>query len=102
MFIIKKILFIYLLAVILILPTFAYALVNSIQSLSIAIANVFWIVFTAIAVIMFVISGILFLTAMGDAEKIKTARLSFIWGVVGVIVGIVAYSIINIMTSVLS
>lgn len=58
-----------------------------------------WIVFTAVAVIMFVVAGILFLTAHGEPEKIKTARSAVIWGVAGVIVGIAAFSIIGIVGS---
>ena len=61
------------------------------------IANGLWIIFTAIIVICFLISGISFLTAQGDAEKLKTARSSFIWGVVGVVVGILAFSIYTII-----
>ena len=56
-----------------------------------------WIVFAAVAVICFLVSGIMFLTAEGDAAKIKTARSSFIWGIAGVVVGIISYSIISIV-----
>jgi len=56
-----------------------------------------WIIFCAIVVICFVVSGVLFLSAQGDPEKVKTARSAFIWGVAGVIVGIIAYSITTIM-----
>lgn len=64
-----------------------------------AIEKALWIVFEAIAVVCFVIAGILFLTAQGEPEKLKTARAAFIWGVVGVVVGIVAYSITEIITA---
>ncbi|OGZ78142.1 MAG: hypothetical protein A2358_02215 [Candidatus Staskawiczbacteria bacterium RIFOXYB1_FULL_37_44] len=59
-----------------------------------------WIIFAAFAVIMFVYSGIIFLTAQGDPSKISTARQAFLWGVVGVIVGIIAYSIITVVGSI--
>ncbi len=65
------------------------------------IANTAWIVFTIIAVVMFVAAGVLFITAQGDAEKVKTARNAFIWGVVGVLVAIIAFTIITIVSSVL-
>jgi FtsH-binding integral membrane protein len=65
------------------------------------ILNSLWIIFTAIAVIMFVIAGITFLTANGSPEKLTQARSALIWGVVGVVVGIVAYSIITIVSSIL-
>ena len=64
------------------------------------IANATWIIFTVIATIMIVVAGILFLTAGGAPEKIATARNAFIWGVVGVVVGIVAYGIIRFATSI--
>jgi uncharacterized membrane protein YjfL (UPF0719 family) len=46
---------------------------------------------------MLVIAGMLFLSARGDAEKIKTAKGAFLWGVVGIVVAILAYSMINIL-----
>lgn len=62
------------------------------------IETAIWVVFGGIAVICFVIAGILFLTAMGNPEKLKIARDSLWWGVAGVIVGILAYSIVAIIT----
>jgi hypothetical protein len=61
------------------------------------IANAVWIVFTIIAVICFVIAGILFLTAQGNPEKIQAARSAFLWGIVGVVVGILAFTIITVV-----
>jgi len=61
-----------------------------------------WYVFAAIAVIMFVYAGVTFLTAGGAPEKIATARSAAIWGVVGVIVMILAYAIFNIATKLIS
>jgi hypothetical protein len=66
------------------------------------ILNNLWIIFTAIAVIMFVIAGILFLTASGAPEKLTQARSALIWGVVGIVVAIIAYSIIAIISSLLT
>jgi len=60
------------------------------------------LIFGAIAVICFVMSGILFLTAQGAPEKLTTARSALMWGVVGVIVGIVAFSIIAVVGSFIS
>lgn len=59
-----------------------------------------WIVFAGIAVICFLIAGILFLTAGGAPEKIQAARSAFLWGVAGVVVGIIAYSVIAIVGSI--
>ncbi|MEI7425092.1 MAG: hypothetical protein WCK10_03175 [Candidatus Staskawiczbacteria bacterium] len=70
----------------------------SLNTLGSSIETAIWVVFTCIVVVCFVVAGILFLTAMGDAEKVKTARSAFIWGVVGIVVGIVAYSAVRIIT----
>ena len=95
----KKIVFLILVSV-LILPVTALAAVDSIQSLMAAIVNIaLWVVFGGIVIICFIYSAILFLTSGGQPEKIKTAKASFLWGVVGVVVGIIAYSIINIVES---
>ncbi|MFA6190395.1 MAG: hypothetical protein WC711_02680 [Candidatus Staskawiczbacteria bacterium] len=56
-----------------------------------------WMVFGAIAVIMFIVAGILFLTAQGQPEKVQAARSALIWGIAGVVVGILAFSILNII-----
>lgn len=71
---------------------------SSIQSIGVSIANAVWIIFTVVAVVSFLIAGILFLTSYGDPQKIKMAKDAALWGVAGVIVGLLAYSIITITT----
>lgn len=61
------------------------------------ILDVVWIVFTGLAVILFVFAGIMFLTAQGDPTKLTTAKNAFLWGVVGVVVAILAFSIVAII-----
>jgi hypothetical protein len=65
------------------------------------IANASWIVFTIIAVVMFVFAGVRFLTAGGEPEKVAQARGAFMWGVAGIVVGILAFTIITVVTSVI-
>ncbi len=77
------------------------ASVSSMQDIINRIINGTWVIFGGIAVIAFLIAGILFLTAGGDPEKIGKARMAFLWGVAGVIVGIIAYSIISIVGSII-
>lgn len=67
--------------------------ISSLDQLVNAIKRPIWIVFGLIALIAFVVAGILFLSAGGDPEKVKTARAAFLWGIVGIVVGIVAFSI---------
>ena len=71
--------------------------INSIQSLINSIQSLMWMAFGGIAVIMFVIAGIKFLTAGGEPEKVQEARGAFMWGVIGIVVGIVAYSIVAVV-----
>lgn len=48
-----------------------------------------------LAVIAFVISGILYLTAAGDDDKIEKAKTTMIYAIVGVIVALMGLIIIN-------
>ncbi|OGZ85050.1 MAG: hypothetical protein A2401_03005 [Candidatus Staskawiczbacteria bacterium RIFOXYC1_FULL_38_18] len=89
-----------------ILPVVALAQIGSsapsnfspnLTSLGQTIVNQLWIIFTIIAVIMFVIAGILFLTSQGDPEKVTKARQAFLWGVAGIIVGVLAYTIVALV-----
>jgi len=73
--------------------------IGSLQQIIEAIERAMGMIFGAIAVIAFLTAGILFLTAAGDPEKIQTARTAFIWGIAGVVVGIIAFSIIAIVAS---
>ena len=73
--------------------------VSDINQLVVAIQNISATVFGAIAVVMFVIAGIMFLTAQGNPEKVQAARSAFLWGIAGVVVGIIAFSIIAIVRS---
>ncbi len=73
----------------------------SITSIGQAIANATWVVFTVIAIISFVIAGILFLTAAGEGEKLRQARMATLWGVAGVIVAIMAFGIVNFVEGLL-
>ncbi|MBU3934456.1 pilin [Patescibacteria group bacterium] len=73
----------------------------TLDSLIHSIQDATWKVFGLIALIMFVVAGVLFLTAGGDPEKVGKARQAFLWGVAGVIVGILAYSIITFVTALL-
>ena len=68
--------------------------ISSLQQLIHSLENAAGLVFGAIAVIMFIMAGVLFLTAQGAPEKVQQARQAFLWGVAGVIVGILAFSII--------
>ena len=59
-------------------------------------------IFGFIAIIGFVISGIMYLTAAGDDGRIKTAKTAMTWSIVGVIVALVGYVVVTTVDSWLS
>lgn len=67
-----------------------------------AILTPIWQVFIGLAVVMFLVAGILFMTAQGAPEKVATARSAALWAIVGMVVGVVAFSITSIVTSVVA
>ena len=69
---------------------------NAVKTVMTAIFTPIWQLCAGLAVIMFVFAGILFLTSMGDPSKITTARNAVIWGVIGIIVAIFAFSIVGL------
>lgn len=65
-----------------------------IPGLLMTILTVMWPVVVTVVVIFFVLAGFKFLTAQGNPEELKIARRFLIWGVVGVIVIILSFSIL--------
>lgn len=59
------------------------------------IVNVMLYVLGAIAVIMIVIGGIRYATSGGDSSSIKGAKDTILYAVIGLIVAILAYAIVN-------
>lgn len=101
----KKIVVSLLLLSALVLPVVAMAIppqpnegdVTSIDAFYDIVAKAAWIVFAIIALVMFIVAGIKFLTAGGDPTKVAEARMAFLWGVAGVVVAIIAFSIVSIV-----
>ena len=58
---------------------------------------VVWPVFVGASIIMLIYAGFLFVTANGDPGKIKSAREVVMWAVIGIIVGILAFSAVGIV-----
>ena len=54
-----------------------------------------WPIVVAAVIITFMMAGFIYLTAQGEPSKISTANKAVAWGVVGVIIIIVAFSIIS-------
>lgn len=62
-----------------------------------AILVLTWQVFVGIAVVMFIVAGVSFLTAKGDPESVGKARMFVIYGSVGIVVAILAFSVAAIL-----
>ena len=66
--------------------------------LQITVNNVLSVVFTlvgVIAVIMIVVGGVYYVTSNGDAEKIKKGKSTIMYGIIGLIVSLLAFAIVT-------
>lgn len=69
------------------------------------LANLFsWLmgIFTTLAIVAFVISGIQYVTSAGDEHQIQTAKRNAQWSIVGVLVGLSGFVIIQAVARALS
>ncbi|MEK7124755.1 MAG: hypothetical protein AAB877_03715 [Patescibacteria group bacterium] len=69
----------------------------SLQALILKILDITWWIFVGIAVIMFIVAGVSFLTARGEPEAVGKARQFVIYGAVGIVVAVLAFSITLIL-----
>lgn len=63
------------------------------------IVNVMLFILGAIAVIMIIVGGIRYTTSNGDAQQTKGAKDTILYAVVGLVVAILAYAIVNFVIS---
>lgn len=95
----KKILSILILIGILVLPVTALA--GELDDIVWGIADAIELIFFGLVVVMFIYAGIMFLTAAGNPEKLAKAKQAIFWGVIGTIVGILAWSVERIVQDVM-
>ena len=69
----------------------------NLQTMILVILDIVWWVFVGIAVVMFIIAGVAFLTARGNPEAVATARNFVIYGAVGIVVAVLAFSVTLIL-----
>jgi len=67
------------------------------QGLMEGLMNALWTIFAGVAVMAFVYAGILFLTASGDPEKLGQAKQAAVFGIAGIVVAIMGYSITSLV-----
>lgn len=63
------------------------------------IINVAVAVIGIIAVIMIIIGGYQYATSVGDAGKVKNAKNTIMYGIIGLIIALMAYAIVNFVLS---
>lgn len=69
------------------------------------ITNLFvWLmgIFVTLAIIAFIISGIMYLTAYGDNAQMESAKKNAKWAVMGIIVGLSGFIVVNAISKALS
>ncbi len=54
-----------------------------------------------IGVIMIIVAGILYLTSAGSPERIGTAKKALVYAVIGIVIGIAANAIVEVIKNVL-
>jgi len=59
------------------------------------VINIFSLIVGVIAVIMIIVGGIMYATSAGDAGRVKTAKDTILYAVIGIVVAVLAYSIVN-------
>lgn len=67
-------------------------------SLEVSVRNILSVVFTlvgVIAVVMIVVGGIFYIISQGNADKIQKAKSTILYGIVGLIVTLLAFAIVN-------
>ena len=67
----------------------------AVNSLVKTLVNTLIYILGAIAVIMIVVGGIRYTTSNGDASGIKSAKDTILYSVIGVVVALLAYAIVN-------
>lgn len=63
------------------------------------IINIMLFIAGAVAVIMIIIGGIRYVTSNGDQAQVKSAKDTILYSVVGLVVAILAFAIVNFVTS---
>jgi NADH:ubiquinone oxidoreductase subunit 6 (subunit J) len=62
--------------------------------------NIFLVIIGVLAVGMIIFAAIMMITSAGNPEKVKTARRSLVWGIVGLVIALSVAVIINLIVSI--
>ena len=68
---------------------------NELQSAVVNIINAVVGVLALVCVVVIIIGGINYMTSSGDAGKVKKAKDTILYGVIGLVVCVLAFAIVN-------
>lgn len=68
---------------------------NDLQNAVIGIINGIVAVLGLVAVVVIIIGGVNYMTSAGDAGKVKKAKDTILYGVIGLVVCVLAFAIVN-------
>lgn len=71
----------------------------SLQNTIIAIINAVVGMLALVCVIVIIIGGVNYMTSSGDAGKVKKAKDTILYGVIGLVVCVLAFAIVNFVIS---
>lgn len=74
----------------------------SVEDAIAAVANILLFLVGAIAVIMIIIGGLRYVTSQGDSGAMQSAKNTILYAIIGVIVAIIAYAIVNLIVDVMT
>lgn len=74
---------------------------NDIGTIINTIINVLLFLVGAIAVVMIIVGGVRFATSAGNADSIKAAKSTVLYAVIGLVISLLAYAIINFVVTLL-
>lgn len=66
------------------------------------ISNIIIFLVGAVSVIVIIYGGFLYVTSTGDAKRVESAKSTILYAVVGIVVAILAYALVNFVTTSLS
>jgi hypothetical protein len=102
--IMKKELLIVVMFSLLILPTLILAQGGPVQppaktvwQIIDSITNIVYGILLAISAIFIIVAGVKFVTAGGDPEKVKSARDTILWALIGIAVATAAVGLVNLI-----
>lgn len=74
----------------------------SLSDRAVTITNTLLFILGAIAVIMIIVGGIRYVLSAGEGAAVKSAKNTILYAVVGLVIAILAYAIVNFVTTSLS